>query len=147
MKEKILETFKDLGFAMEEVEGLGYYSFQYEGKHYLYMQNEDDEDFLNIAIPAVLDIDDENSVGFYRMMDKINETLKYVKANTLCGSMWLSYERELFGGEDMKQVISRMILHLEAGFMLLHQAMEYSDDEGAPEATDGYTDDKEDANS
>ena len=144
MKEKILEAFKDLGFELEEVEGLGYYSFQYEGKYYLYMYNEDDEDFLNIALPAVFDIENENDVCFYRMMDKINETLKYVKANTLCGSMWLFYERELFGGEDMMQVIPRMILHLEAGFMLLHQAMADSDDEDASEAIDN---DAENANS
>ncbi len=108
------------------------------------MYNEDDEDFLNIALPAVFDIENENDVCFYRMMDKINETLKYVKANTLCGSMWLFYERELFGGEDMMQVIPRMILHLEAGFMLLYQAMTDSDDEDASEAIDS---DAENANS
>lgn len=127
MKEQILDAFKALGFEMEEMEGLGY-GFQYEGKHYLYMYNEDDEDFLNISIPAVLDLDDENNVGFYQVMDKLNGTLKYVKANKLNDSMWLFYERELFGGEDLKQVLSRMILHLEAGFYFLHRAMESSDD-------------------
>lgn len=127
MKEQILDAFKALGFEMEEMEGLGY-GFQYEGKHYLYMYNEDDEDFLNISIPAVLDLDDENNVGFYQVMDKLNGTLKYVKANKLNDSMWLFYERELFGGEDLKQVLSRMILHLEAGFYFLHRAMENSDD-------------------
>ena len=127
MKEQILDAFKALGFEMEEMEGLGY-GFQYEGKHYLYMYNEDDEDFLNISIPAVLDLDDENNVGFYQVMDKLNSTLKYVKANKLNDSMWLFYERELFGGEDLKQVLSRMILHLEAGFYFLHRAMESSDD-------------------
>lgn len=96
MKEKILEAFKALGFEMEDMEGLGY-GFQYEGRHYLYMYNEDDEDFLNISIPAVMDLDDENNVGFYQVMDKINGTLKYVKANKLNDSMWLFYERELLG--------------------------------------------------
>ena len=46
MKEKILDAFKALGFEMEELEGFGY-GFEYEGKHFLYMYNEDDEDFLN----------------------------------------------------------------------------------------------------
>ena len=113
MKEKILDAFKALGFEMEDMEGLGY-GFEYEGKHFLYMYNEDDEDFLNLALPAVLDIDDENNVAFYQVMDKINGTLKYVKANKLNDSMWLFYERELFDGEDLKQILSRMILHLEA---------------------------------
>lgn len=128
MKEKILEAFKALGFKMEELEGLGY-SFEYEGKNFLYMYNEDDEDFLNIALPAVLDIDDENNVGFYQLMDKINSTLKYVKAYKLNDSMWFFYERELFGGEDMTQILSRMILHLEAGFMFLRRAMDNWEDD------------------
>lgn len=141
MKEKILEAFKALGFEMEELEGFGY-GFEYEGKHFLYMYNEDDEDFLNIALPAVLDIDDENNVGFYQVMDKINGTLKYVKVNKLNDSMWLFYERELFGEEDLKQILSRMILHLEAGLMFLRRAIASSeeDSDDASEVTDSDSD-------
>ena len=135
MKEKILEAFKALGFEMEELEGMGY-GFQYEGKHFLYMYNEDDEDFLNISLPGVLDIDDENNTTFYQVMDKLNGTLKYVKAYKLNDSMWLFYERELFGGEDLKQILSRMILHLEAALMFLRRAMADSDDSGDDTATD-----------
>jgi hypothetical protein len=145
MKEKILEAFKALGFEMEELEGMGY-GFDYEGKHFLYMYNEDDEDFLNISLPGVLDIDNENDTTFYQVMDKLNGTLKYVKAYKLNDSMWLFYERELFGGEDLKQVLSRMILHLEAGLMFLRRAMANSDDSDGgieTEATDKS--DKEDA--
>ena len=135
MKEKILEAFKALGFEMEELEGMGY-GFQYEGKHFLYMYNEDDEDFLNISLPGVLDIDDENNTTFYQVMDKLNSTLKYVKAYKLNDSMWLFYERELFSGEDLKQVLSRMILHLEAALMFLRRAMADSDDSDGDTSTD-----------
>lgn len=48
-------------------------------------------------------------------MDKLNSTLKYVKTNKLGDGMWLFYERELYGGEDLEKLLSRMILHLEAG--------------------------------
>ena len=128
MKEKILETFKVMGFEMEDLEGLGY-GFLYEGKQYLYMPNESDEDFLNIALPAILDIDDESNVAFYQLMDKLNGTLKYVKANKLNDSMWLFYEHELFGGENLEQLISRMILHLEAGTIFIHRAMAACEDD------------------
>ena len=148
MKEKILEAFKAMGFAMEELEGMGY-GFEYEGKHFLYMYNEDDEDFLNISLPGVLDIDDENDTTFYQVMDKLNGTLKYVKAYKLNDSMWLFYERELFGGEDLKQVLSRMILHLEAALMFLRRAMANSDDSDGGAETDAADEaedtDKEDA--
>lgn len=128
MKEKIFEAFKALGFELEEVEGFGY-GFRYEGRSYLYMCSEDDDDFLNIVIPAVLDLEDENDICFYQLMDKINAARKYIKANRLGKSMWLSYERELFGDEDLKKVLTRMILHLDACLMFLQKAMKNSEKE------------------
>ena len=117
MKEQILNTFAAMGFQLEEMEGFGY-GFRYEGINYLYMPNDDDEDFLNIAVPAIVEINDENAHAAHMLMDKLNSTLKYVKANKLGDSMWLFYERELYGGED-----SRMILHLEAALNFYRNAM------------------------
>ena len=61
-----------------------------------------------------VEINDENIHAAHLLMDKLNSTLKYVKANKLGDSMWLFYERELYGGEDFEKLLSRMILHLEA---------------------------------
>jgi len=114
MKEKIFETLRTMGFEVEEIEEFGY-GFQYEGKNYLYMPNDEDEDFLCISIPAVMDCEDVSNEVFYQLMDKLNSTLKYVKANKLGDSMWLFYERELYGDEDLEKMLALMILHLEAG--------------------------------
>ena len=114
MKEKIFETLRTMGFEVEEIEDLGY-GFQYEGKNYLYMPNDEDEDLLCISIPAVMDCEDVSNEVFYQLMDKLNSTLKYVKANKLGDSMWLFYERELYGDEDLEKMLALMILHLEAG--------------------------------
>lgn len=111
MKEKILDAFKNLGFEMEDLEELGY-GFEYEGIHYLWMAH-NDEDFLNIAVPAIFDKADTNEQEFYQVMDKLNSTLKFIKVNELGNSMWMFYERELFGGEDFEQLLPRIILHLE----------------------------------
>lgn len=154
MKEKILEAFKALGFQLEEMEDLGY-GFRYEGKNYLYMCSENDPDFLNITIPAVMDIDNKEDVSAYHVMDKINSTLKYVKAYEFYDSVWLFYEREISGDEDLKKVLSKMILHLEGSYMFLHNAMEnleededthseVVDDEKLSEVADGETDNDED---
>lgn len=122
MKEQILNTFAAMGFQLEEMEGFGY-GFRYEGINYLYMPNDDDEDFLNIAVPAIVEINDDNVRAAHMLMDKLNSTLKYVKANKLGDSMWLFYERELYGGEDFEKLLSRMILHLEAALNFYRNAM------------------------
>ncbi|MCI6828172.1 MAG: hypothetical protein MR924_02735 [Prevotella sp.] len=122
MKEKILEAFRDLGFKLEEEEGMGY-CFKYEGLNLLYMYNENDEEFLNIALPGIIDVEEDRMLQICALLEKINSTLKYVKAYMLGNSVWLFYEREILGEEDLMTVISRMILHLEAGLAFARKAM------------------------
>ena len=122
MKEKILEAFRELGFKLEEEEGMGY-CFKYEGLNLLYMYNENDEEFLNIALPGIVEVEDDKMLQICALLEKINSTLKYIKAYMLGNSVWLFYERELFGEEDLMTVISRMILHLEAGLSFARKAM------------------------
>ena len=137
MKEQILSTFAAMGFLLDEMEGFGY-SFRYEGINYLYMPNDDDEDFLNLAIPAIDEVTENNINAALMLMDKLNSTVKYVKANRLGDSIWLFYERELYGGEDFEMLLSRMILHLEAAINFFHLAMDNinneidSSDDGTP---------------
>lgn len=122
MKEKILEAFRDLGFKLEETEEMGY-NFSYEGLNLLYMYNENDEEFLNIALPGIIEADEDRMLQICALLEKINSTVKYVKAYLFGNSVWLFYERELFGEEDLTAVISRMILHLEAGLGFARKAM------------------------
>lgn len=128
MKEKILDTFKTLGFKLEDMDGYGY-EFMYEGKPFLYLYNENNEDFLNIALPILADIDVAD-ISFYKMMDNLNSNLKYVKANILNNSLFLFYERELFGDEDFEQVIKSMIVSLDAGnFYYKHRFKKNNDND------------------
>lgn len=113
MKEKVLQAFAELGFELEPVENLGY-SFDYESFHMLYMPQTGDDDFLSISLPGIYELEKDNPMVFIDLMNRINSTLKYVKAYWSSDSLWLFYERELFGGEDLLAQISRMILHLEA---------------------------------
>ena len=147
MKEKILEAFRDLGFKLEEEEGMGY-CFNYEGLNLLYMYNENDEEFLNIALPGIVEVEDDKMLQICALLEKINSTLKYIKAYMLGNSVWLFYERELIeqreqsrtcsdyaesrekktesqlcGEEDLMTVISCMILRLEAGLVFARKAM------------------------
>ena len=188
MKEQILEAFRDLGFKLEEDEGMGY-SFNYEGLNLLYMYNENDEEFLNIALPGIVEVESDNMLQICALLEKINSTLKYVKAYMLGNSVWLFYERELIeqreqsrtcsdyaesrekktesqlieqreqsrtcsgyaesrekktegqllGEEDLKTVISRMILNLEAGFVFARKAMAEIEETMANESSDDDT--------
>lgn len=113
MKEKVLETLHELGFKTEEMEALGY-CFSYEGYKYLYMPVENDDSFVSISLPNIAEIDEDNQMLYGKLTDRINSTVKYVKAYTYDNGIWLSYEREIIGEEVLADVIPNMIIHLTA---------------------------------
>lgn len=146
MKEKVLEAFKALGFEMEELEDLGY-GFSYEGKKYLYLPNEDDDEFLNLAIPSVWDEEDDELVSQSELIEKINSTLKYVKAYKMMESIWLVYERALLSEEDLEPVIAHMTIHLDCAhaFLCKQTAEAMKGDEEEEDENTNVSDDPDDA--
>lgn len=140
MKEKVLEALHNLGFKPEYTENVGY-TFSYENISLLYMYNDNDGDFLNIAVPGILEYEEEDTLQFCALMEKINSTLKYIKAYILGGSMWLFYERELFENDDLEEIISHMILHLEGGLFFARKAMLELEGEKDETAVEEATDD------
>lgn len=134
MKEKILEAFENLGFNLEYNDTLGY-SFFYEGINLLYMYNEDDETFLNISVPGIYDLEDGKE-AYDVLKEKINSTLKYVKAYTLCNSLWIFYERDLLGNEDLEEVIRRMVLQLAAALMFARDIIDKIENGESDKVTD-----------
>ena len=140
MKDKILEAFENLGFNLKDTESLGY-TFNYESINYLYMYNEDDEDFLSISVPGIYDLAENNKEKYEALKEKINSTLKYIKAYTIGGSLWLFYERNLLDKEDLEEVIRRMILHLAAALMFARGVIDKMDN---GESEDGINDDNRD---
>lgn len=140
MKEKILAAFENLGFNLEDNESLGYH-FYYEGINFLYMYNEDDEDFLNISVPGIYDLKENNKEDYNALKEKINSTLKYVKAYTLGDSLWLFYERDLLGNEDVEEVIRCMILHLAAALIFARDSIEKIDNGESDEGSDNDNND------
>lgn len=140
MKEKILAAFENLGFNLEDNESLGYH-FYYEGINFLYMYNEDDEDFLNISVPGIYDLEEGNKENYDALKEKINSTLKYVKAYTLGKGFWLFYERDLLGNEDLEEVIRHMILHLAAALMFARESIEKIDNGESDEDSDNDNND------
>ncbi len=112
MNEKVLETFGTLGFKLNFVDGVGY-EFVYEGTNFLYLESSDDETFLSIAVPNVCSYDEGDELEFYEIMDKVNSSLNYTKACRLGNRMWIFYQRELVGNEDLEHLISAMITYLD----------------------------------
>lgn len=115
MKEEILEAFSNLGFKLEEREE-NEYSFEYEDIRMLYIYNDNDEDYISVSVPGILSYEDCEMSQMYELMNKINLTLKYVKAYAVNGIMWLSYEHKLMDSDNLIDVIYHITVHLEGAY-------------------------------
>ena len=118
-----MDTLAELGFKLKAVDEIGY-GFSYEGVKYMYMNHDNDEKFLNISIPAVYKLEDDSDCMYYKLMNMINTNLKYIKAYELGNCIWLFYERELYGDEDLMTLVSRMILRLEASLKMVQKTFD-----------------------
>lgn len=143
MKEKILNAFKNLGFEMNDLDDLGY-EFDYEGLHFLWINNKDEE-FFSLAVPAVYEKPDSEELEFYQVIDRLNSTLKYVKANEFGNSMWLYYEREMIGEEDFEKLLPKMILHLEHAVRFLRSEEDANSGDDDDETISSNRDNDEDS--
>lgn len=116
MKEKILETLRELGFDLLEIEQAGY-GFQYEGKGYMYVPDTGDDAFLSLSMPEVYEPDDSLSELCGQLAERINSGIKYVKAYVVNGSLWLFYEREILEDDgDLTNVMASMISRLDVAY-------------------------------
>lgn len=141
MKKQVKNILEELGFQPESVDE--YLGFEYEGMHYLYLYNPNDEDFLNFSIPCVMAPDDEDESMLLRIEDQINSKVKYVKAYIWDDRLWLFYERELFGGENMEELITAIIFRLAAAAAFMHELIDGPDEEKP--SSDSTEDDSDDS--
>lgn len=127
MKEKILEALCDLGFKTEECEGLGC-AFRYEGLNMLYLNNDDDNsEFLSIAVPGIYECGEEPCKMMHAtaLNERVNYTLRYVKAYILHGNVWLFYERAVLSeNEDLRLVLSHIVQHLAMAYFFAGKVIE-----------------------
>lgn len=123
MKERILETFAELGFILEQLED-SCYDFDYEDKHMMLLTGKEDDGYLSISIPRIYGLEDGNPLVFSQLIDRINSDLKYIKAYEIGNYIWIFYQRDIEGDSDLKLSISRMIMHLDAASTYIQHEVE-----------------------
>ena len=139
MKEKIVEALRDLGFILEEVSGIGYH-FKFEAVNMFYL-NSEDEKFVSIIVPGIFETENSDMEVVYKTMEKVNSTLKYVKAYLWNDSITLTYEREMFGEENLEEMLGSMIVQLESALRFSRNVIETLQNETNDADADDEADD------
>ena len=125
-KEKVLVTFEELGFELEDAGDLGYF-FRFEELNYLYLPDDDDEQFFRLALPHVFDVTTENNPFVLEVVNDTNLSLKYSKTCVINEHVWIFYEYLSFGDDNVEEIIEHGIRVLQATIGLLYRKIEGDD--------------------
>lgn len=112
-KEIILQELNAMGYEPTEVESLGYV-FCHEDKYFLYSPEDDDEEFLRIAIPQLYDVTEENRIDVIKALHETAYLIKYSKPVIMhTDSVWAIYEHKLVTTENLSELLEHIIRVLD----------------------------------
>lgn len=125
-KEQVLAALEGLGFELEDVGEFGYY-FKFEELNFLYMPDEDDEDFLRIAVPNIFDVTEENKPFVLEVVNDTNMSVKYSKTCVAWDHVWAFFEYRVFGEDHLEDIIEHGIRLLQVSVGLFYRKIEGDD--------------------
>lgn len=120
-KDIILGQLNAMGFEPIELGDAGFV-FKYDDLNYLYTPDEDDEQFLRIAIPHLFEVTDENRVAVLEAMHDTSLLLKYAKVNIMYDTAaWVVYEHRLTATDNLSEILEHIICILEAAAQVFYK--------------------------
>lgn len=75
-----------------EIDIDGDVAFKYQMSTFVYYQNEDDDRFFQLAMPAIFDADEDNLADAFEAANYVSMKIKAVKAIIVRNEVWLMVE-------------------------------------------------------
>ena len=106
--ERVFDFLKYQGFV-PEYDGNNI-RFKCEMKNFLYYNNDNDPAFINLTLPKIYEVTDDNRMAVFEALNEVNETTKVVKL-TIAGDnyVWCGTEIMLDSSPELDDVLPRLI--------------------------------------
>ncbi len=106
--ERVLDFLKTQGFC-PEVDEHGGIIFKYQMATFLFINNDEDEEFFQLAMPHIYQVTDDNRDIVLEAANKTNTSMKVAKISVLDDSVWAFFEILLDQSPDVKDIIPRAL--------------------------------------
>lgn len=122
LKELTQQYLREEGFCPQETEfGL---AFKCEGKNFLFIHDDDDEQYFRLMMPCIFEMTDENQEAVYQALNEVNSSVKVIKAYIMCeNEVWLGFEVLVDSTPVVGDFMPRAIAMLNGGARKFFQAM------------------------
>lgn len=117
--EMVLDFLKEQGFCPHVDEDNGNIIFKYQMLTFLFFNNDEDEEFFQLALPGIFDITEENRDLALEAANKVNKGVKVAKIIIPNDDVWALFEVILDQSPEVGSIIERglgILMHARQAF-------------------------------
>lgn len=104
--EMVLNFLKEQGFC-PQVDERGSIIFKYQMSTFIFMNNDEDEEFFQLAYPGIFDVTEENRELVLEAANKVNSRIKVAKVIIPSDDVWVLFEVILDQSPEVGSIIQR----------------------------------------
>ncbi len=109
----VLDFLRKQGFCPEVDENNGNILFKYQMAGFLYINNDEDQEFFQLIMPNICDVTEENRELILEAANSNNQGIKVVKTCVFNDSVWLFFENFLDSSPDVSDILPRALNALQ----------------------------------
>lgn len=119
--EMVLNFLKQQGFCPEVDPDNGNILFKFQMANFLFVNNDEDEEFFQLVMPNIFDVTEDNREMALEAANKLNCSIKVVKASIINDGIWLFFENLLDKTPDVSDILPRALQILQAARQQYYQ--------------------------
>lgn len=116
--EMVLNFLKEQGFC-PQVDEHGSIIFKYQMSTFIFMNNDEDEEFFQLGFPGIFDVTEENRELALEAANKVNSKIKVAKVIIPGDDVWVLFEVILDQSPEVGSIIQRglgILMHARQTF-------------------------------
>ncbi len=119
--EMVLNFLKQQGFCPEVDPDNGNILFKFQMANFLFVNNDEDEEFFQLVMPNIFDVTEDNREMALEAANKLNFSIKVVKASIVNDGIWLFFENLLDKTPDVSDILPRALQILQTARQQYYQ--------------------------
>ena len=122
--ERVMEFLKQQGFCPEIDPENGNIIFKYQMRTFIFINNDEDESFFQLALPGIVDVTEDNRELVLEACNKTNFGIKVIKCCIPHNDVWIFFENLLDSSPEVSDIIPRALAILQGAQMQFYQNMQ-----------------------
>ena len=86
--------------------------FKYQMANFLYLFEENDENYFSMYMPYIFEVDEENIDDVLKAINIVNNEMKVLKLVVNDDNVWCCFEEKLTKNTDLEEIVSYAVISL-----------------------------------